>query len=257
MFSWELVLEHQLTYLAITLRVVAFLLFVPVFGGERVPPTLKVALALVIAIVVLPLASENPVTAGAPLELGVLFGKEFLVGATLGFMVKLLFMLARIFGRVADLELGFGLAHTIDPQYGAVPLTGQLLYYTVLIIWLAQNGHHDLLRGIVHSFGVVPLEGAVFRTGLSTQLVDVFAQLFTAALRIGLPFLVPVFLATVTMGILARAMPQLNLLIVGIPLKLLCGFVILTLTLPVIVTGFVRVTGRMNDELLRVLLLLR
>jgi len=255
--SLDLVMEYYITYLAITMRMVAFLLFVPVLGGRRVPVTVRVAIALVLALIVLPVAAGDPAVPTSTVELVVLMAREFLVGAILGFLVELVFMLARVFGRVADIELGFGIAQTIDPQYGSAPLSGQFLYYAVVLIWLATNGHHQLLSGIVRSFNAVPVQQAAMTTGLTTHIIEVFTELFTAALRIGLPFLVPLFLATVTMGILARAMPQLNLLIVGIPVKILVGFVILSVTLPALVSGFVTVTESLNDELVRTLLLLR
>lgn len=255
--SLELLTTYYITYLAISVRTLSFLTFVPVFSGKRVPMTLRIALALILSMLVLPMVDPVSAEVGTPLHIAALMGKEVVVGAVLGFMVQLVFMLARVFGRVADLELGFGIAHTIDPAFGRVPLIGQFMYNTVIIMWLALDGHHRLLKGLLGSFLAVPVTGSVLTTSLATHVLDTFIQLFTAALRIGLPFLIPVFLTTVTIGVLARAMPQLNLLIVGIPMKLLAGFAILMLTLPVILDGFVRTTGMVNEEFVQIFMLLQ
>ncbi len=254
--SLELLMDYHLSYLAVTVRLLTFLTFVPVIGGERVPPLLRGAIALVLAGVVFPTIVQHPVRVESAAQYAGLVAREFAIGALLGFLVELVFMAPRLLGRLVDVELGYGMAQLMDPQYGAVPVTGQLLHLSVVLTWFALNGHHELLRGIVGSFTAVPV-GTPASLGVAAErLVEIFIRLFTAALVIGLPLLVPLFLATVMLGLLARAMPQLNLLIVGIPLKLLVGSGLLLVTLPVMLNGLVRLTEVMDNELLRLLVLL-
>ena len=163
--------------------------------------------------------------------------REVLAGLWLGFVAYLFFAIVQIAGGFIDLQKGFGLANVVDPMTGvASPIVGNLKYMVAILVFLAVDGHHYLLGAIMDSYLWLPLENNFFQNiygGALTQfLTETFSRTFLIALQIAAPVMVAVFLSDVATGLLARTAPQFNVFVVGIPLKILVGLVVLMLMMP-------------------------
>lgn len=220
-----------LAVLLATVRASAWLAVAPPFNTRAIPGTVKVALALALALPVGPrLAAQAPPAELLPLVGAVLF--QVAVGLTLGFLAQLLFSAVQAAGELIDLASGFTLATLYDPlsnvsssMFGRVQ---QLLAVTLLF---ALNGHLVLIRGFLTSFEVLPLR--VVDLGALARSVTVdLGRFLVAALEIAAPVVVVLFLAELSLGVVSRAVPSLNVLAMSFPLKIL-----LTLSLAGVAIG--------------------
>jgi len=161
--------------------------------------------------------------------------KELGVGVIVGFIANLVFNAMQLAGQFIGLQIGFSLANVLDPIFSqSVSILDQL--YTMLagLIFLAIDGHHMLILAVQQTLDLVPL-GALQITGpLFNQLIVLTGGVFVAALRIVLPVMAALLLADIALGLMSRTLPQMNVFIVGMPVKLFVGFFVLLVTLPAV-----------------------
>ncbi|MGB2992758.1 MAG: flagellar biosynthetic protein FliR [Paenisporosarcina sp.] len=230
------IIEMYPYLLLIFVRLTSFFMIAPLFAMKGVPNQFKVGLAFFIALVALSSLPE-----GEPLLLDsfyiLLIIKELGVGLALGFTAALLLYTVQIAGAFIDFQMGFSIASVMDPQTGTqVPIIGHFKYILALLFLLTVNGHHLMLDGVMQSFQSFPVESIAF----SAKMEDVahfftrlFVEMFMIALQIALPIVGALFLVDVALGILAKTVPQLNIFAVGLPLKIIVGFIMLFLSMPI------------------------
>ncbi|WP_077211535.1 flagellar biosynthetic protein FliR [Bacillus dakarensis] len=216
-------------FLLVFVRVTSFFIMMPLFSYRNIPTTHKAGFGLFLAWIMF-------YTIDAPVleingEYLLLVMKEALVGLMVGFIAYLILSAIQIAGGFIDFQMGFAIANVIDPQTGAQsPLTGQYLYTISLLFLLSVNGHHLLLDGIYYSYQFVPLDQAWIPFGdesLILFIVKSFSAMFMIALQMSLPVVASLFLVDVALGIVARTVPQLNVFVVGLPLKIGVSFIVL------------------------------
>jgi flagellar biosynthetic protein FliR len=199
-------------------RILAFLVVAPPFAGPIVPIRVKVGLAAALGLVATGRFEVGPKVLETP-ALIFSMGYQVVVGAALGFIVLMLFSVVQSAGALIDLNAAFSGAVLYDPfgQAGASPMA-RMYQLLATVILFTSGGHLLLIGGIVRSFQVAPLEG--FDLGeLGSVLVEGLGGLLVAAIQIALPLLAALFLAEVVLGLLARAAPQMNVLMVGFGVK--------------------------------------
>ena len=255
--------------LLVLARVLALIQVAPLLSSRAIPQVGKIGLALFVAAVALPgvVAAGYPLPASG-LQYGLLLIGEALLGVLLGFLVYLAFAALRLAGQFISLPVGFGVAELFDPMTGRqAPLLGQLFSVLAVLVFLSAGGLHRLLLvGVAGSFQalraadlVISLEtGAVRGTGLLLQrAVGSLAWLFGMALTIALPIFGALLLASVALALLAKAAPQMNLLMLGLPISLGAGLVLLLLTLPLLLDAAAAVVDAGFEELRHLLAELR
>ena len=219
--------------LLIAVRVGALFAVAPVLGSTQVPVKTRIVVSLVIALLLFPIVA---VEAGKlPCTFPVFFlciGKEFLVGLVIGFITMLVLNGIYLAGQVIDMQMGFGIVHVIDPISNIqIPVMGQFYFIIAILIFLTIDGHHMLILALSKSFKVVPLTGFRFSGGLAKQLLRYSGDLWIIAFKIGAPAIAALFLASVALGIIARTVPQMNVFIVGFPLKIGIGIFLVGISL--------------------------
>lgn len=216
-------------FLLVLVRVTSFFLTMPLFSYRTIPTTHKIGLGFFLAWIMF-------YTIDAPvLEINgayfLLIMKEALVGLLVGFIAYLILSAIQIAGGFIDFQMGFAIANVIDPQTGAQsPLTGQYFYIVSLLFLLSVNGHHLLLDGIYYSYQFVPIDQAWIPFGDENMVMYVlkaFSSMFMIALQMSLPVVGSLFLVDVALGIVARTVPQLNVFVVGLPLKIGVSFIVI------------------------------
>lgn len=227
-------LEQFHVFLLILLRVSALLMVAPVFGHRAFLARAKIGLAFMVSLIVFPLIGGE----GLDVPHGIwpyafMMVREIVMGVVLGFAVLLVFVGVQFAGQLVGLQMGYGIVNVIDPQSSEqVSIIGQFLNLLALLGLLTLNGHHMILTGLVKSFTAVPLGGVVFKEPVITKIIGLSGTVFIIALKISAPILVALFLVSVAMGILARTVPQMNVFIVGFPVQLAVGTLVLMLSLP-------------------------
>jgi flagellar biosynthetic protein FliR len=220
-------------FLLALVRVSAWLLIVPPFATRAIPAMAKIGIAAAVA---LPVAGRM-VPATDIIDLGPLLAAIVLnvaIGIALGFVVYLLFAAVQAAGELIDLFGGFTVAPAFDPFSNAQSSTFgrfyQLLATTLLFV---INGHILLLEGFLKSFDAIGATGPTLED-FSENLAGAVATFFIAAVEIAAPLLAALFLTEVALGLLSRAAPQMNVFLLGFPIKIMLTLVLGGLALPLL-----------------------
>jgi flagellar biosynthetic protein FliR len=227
-------LYWPLTVLVVSLRVGAVVLMTPVFNFINLPVRIRVLLVLALsAVLVTGLDLKLPAAAlQSPAGLAAAAAGELAIGSVLAFALFATFAAFQLGGRILDVQLGFGVAGLIDPATNvAAPLLGMLLNLAAVITFFQIGGHELLMRGLAFSLTQLRPGGTSLHAMSLPAVVAQFGAMFVSAAAIAAPVMVVVLLVDVAMAMMARMMPQMNILFVGLPLKILVGLMVLAFTL--------------------------
>lgn len=215
------------TFLLVFARMLAFLITLPLFSYRTIPLPFRIGLAFFLSLILT--SSFVEVSDEIYTNFIVLLIKEVTVGLLVGLIGYMIMSIVQIAGGFIDFQMGFAVANVIDPQTGAQsPLIGQYFYMIAILFLLSIDGHHMLINGMLHSYDVVPIDAFLSLQGdLGEFIVLTFNRLFLIAFQISLPLVGSLFLVDVALGIIARTVPQLNVFVVGLPLKITVSFSVL------------------------------
>jgi flagellar biosynthetic protein FliR len=238
-------------FLLVFVRITAMLLLMPIFGSEAIPMQLKAALCLIIAVILFPIVKvATPLEPVGLIGFAFLVFKEVLIGCTIGYATTFLFAAVQFAGRIIDSEIGFAMVELLDPfSNTSVSATAQLEILIFSILFLLMNGHCFMLLAIQKSFELIPVFGAHFAAGaLTAHFVKMSADIFVLAIKLAAPIFLVLSLTSMSLGIIARTVPQINIFFVGLPLKIFMGLGLIALVLPVLADMFkLMVNGLMED----------
>ena len=247
----ELTVNDGLLFLAIFFRVGTMLMMLPVFGHSKIPPRIRVMIALIISLLMAMSCRKDAVLPEDDLALyPLMLCREVLIGMIIGFVMNFLFSAHQVAGRFIDVQLGYGMANIVDPISNIqTSILSRFNGFLAIAIFLSIDGHHLLLNAVHNSLEVVPFEPALVGNGTYRGLVHLSAEIFVLSLKISAPVVVTLILTDVGMGIIARIVPQMNVFIVGFPMKILFGVAMLILAIPFIIGLFEGLLFEMNQEL--------
>jgi flagellar biosynthetic protein FliR len=223
-------------FLLVLTRISAFFIVAPIFAVRGVPGTFKVGLSVFVTMAAF---SVVPIQGNLAWD-GIYFLmilKELIVGTALGFIAYLFFTAVQVAGSFIDMQMGLGIANVIDPQTGAQsPLTGNLKFTFAVLLFLSLNGHHLMIDGVIQSYQHIPID-QVWPKGFATEqltefVIQSFVAMFTFAFQMAAPIVGVLFLTDVALGIISKAVPQMNVFVVGMPLKMLVGFAMMLVVVP-------------------------
>ena len=176
------------------------------------------------------------VNIGTTLDLVNCVVMETVTGLVLGYITSLCFSSLKIAGSLIDQQLGLSMANIYDPNNKEQStLIKNIMYWMGIIIFFSMNGHHRLIEGIQHSFQLIEI-GENILTNNFDYIIYVFVQYFTIGFKIAVPIILALIVTDLIMGLISRSVPQLNVMVIGMPLKLLVGIVFLMIALPFIIT---------------------
>ncbi|OQP07996.1 flagellar biosynthetic protein FliR [Geobacillus sp. 46C-IIa] len=219
---------HFPAFLLIFARTASFFAAMPLFSYRTVPASYKIGLAFFFSWLLF-LAVPKPTLPLNDVYMLLIF-KEVLVGLALGLIAATVMAAVQMAGGLIDFQIGFAIANVIDPQTGAQsPLLGQYLHSLALLLLLSLDGHHLLLDGMFYSYRWLPLDGwPHIADGRAVEYaVRAFAAMFAIAVQMAAPLVGALFLVDVALGIIARAVPQMNIFAVGFSLKTAAAFLLL------------------------------
>lgn len=210
----------------VLIRVSAFVLAVPLLGSGAAFSGYKVALIGGVSLVAFS-TMELPLneTVGT-FEFAAMGMREVLLGLVLASVLQAVMLAIRVAGEMIGHEMAFTMSSVVDPVTGTnTPLITSIHEGFFLLGLLAVDGHHVLIRAITASFGRAPVGAVEFDTGLAQSAVTLFGEMFASGMTFAAPVLVLLVLVSVLIGLLARAVPQLNVLEVGFTLRIVVGMV--------------------------------
>ncbi|MCO5142757.1 MAG: flagellar biosynthetic protein FliR [Oligoflexia bacterium] len=252
---YELNAEEIILFFVSLVRITSLFLIVPIFGDARIPPTVKILLSFTINIVVFPISTTIPQGdlkwyLSSDLGILALILKEAILGFCIGFIAKLFFDGLSFAFSYMGMQMGFNMASVYDQHTeSSVPVASQFVMILATLLFLAIDGHHLFLKGLVESYSLVPIGGFEVKKTISLFVLETAESVFSIAVKLSAPMAITVFLINCGFGIVAKAVPQINVLIVSFTVNILAGFVVISLTLPIFGTTmgdvFQRMVGRM------------
>lgn len=219
--------------LLIFIRVLSILMTAPIFSHRSIPTVAKIGLAGLLAALLLPIQTSDKDEISTSLTPFLLvIAQEILVGVLIGFASNLIFMAVDIAAKMMGLQIGFQAANLFDPMSN-IPTSALEQFYILLAmtLFLTINGHHWLLTALTHTFVTIPLGTFVLTSLTLERLIALTNDTFITGVRIALPVVGTLLMADIGLGLIARAVPQVQVFFVGLPVKLGLGFLVLAFTL--------------------------
>lgn len=240
------------------IRVSVVLITAPVLGNTRIPAQVKVSLAL--AITLLLYLAAKPAGIEAPGNIFSLAGAvagEIFAGIMIGYTAYLLFSGIQMAGQIIDIQVGFGLVNVLDPGSGQqVSILGQFYYLVSMLFFLAVDGHHALIKALGDSFALLPPGGIAWLEHAAKAgplLSGFFTKLFVIAFQVAAPSVAVLFLTNLSMGLLSRTLPNMNVFIVGLPLNVVVGVMVTIVSLKLLGTVLTTVSSQIGSSAFRLL----
>lgn len=232
----ELFSVHFDYVLLFFLRVSGLLIESPVFGRKNVPGAAKIGFCLVLSLVFilsLPAPETYPAFSGL-FEYVLVCLRELLFGTAVGFVLTAMFQIPLTAGSIMDYQVGWSMAGIYDMQMNTqAALSGSLMNLMLLLIFFGVNGHLKLIGILYRTFETVPVGSAAASPGLLYTAAEVVSRSFVLSVMVAMPVLAAGLLMETALGAAARTVPQLNMFVVGIPVKIIVGLLMLAVTLTV------------------------
>lgn len=248
--------DYAYMFVIIFFRYLGLFIISPFFGSEILLTKVKISLTFVLAVISLPVVREIYLIEVPDHSLLVLseIVQELLIGFLMGFIVFMIFASMQLAGQFIDLRMGFRIANVFDPLSGeSSPIMGQFKNIIFTFVFLIINGHHVLLRGLHYSFEIIPPGEIALSNRLWQLIFRNSADMFIIAFQVALPVVATIFVVDLILGFLARSVPQMNIFIVGLPLKILMGFILMLLSFRIMVNFYVQVFDNVFSDLDRIL----
>jgi len=223
------------SFLLIFGRLSGLFLSAPILSSRQVAGRVKVLIIVLLsAVMACFIPVSYAVDINGPAYFLAALAVEIAVGYTIGFIAYIVFAAIQLAGQVMDMQMGFAIVNVVDPQSGTqIPLMGNLIQLMALFMYLAVDGHHYLLQAVVQSYKVIPVLGLNINANFLDLLTEITAYMFVIAVKLAAPVIIAILTADIAMGFIARTVPQMNVFIVGLPLKIIMGMVTLFVLLPV------------------------
>lgn len=224
-------------FILLLLRVSALIISSPIFGRKNIPNTLKIAFCVVVTYVIFSAGpAGREIRYSGVVEFAMLCIKELLFGLVLGYVTTLFFSLVQTAGQIMDMQMGFGMVNVFDVQSNiSVPITGTMLNIILMIAFFGVNGHLQLIYIVQSTVTNIPLGEVTLNPAIGLAALEVFALAFLLTVNVAMPMIAAGLLGEVAMGFIVRAIPQMNVFVVGIPIKMALGFLMLIIIIPVYV----------------------
>lgn len=224
-------------FLLVFIRILAFFTTMPIFSYRNIPNTLKIGISFYLAWIMFFTMDFPTITIDNQYFLLII--KEVLVGLLIGIIAMMLIYAIQVAGHFMDMIIGFMIANVVDPQTGAQsPLIGTYLYVFALLLLLVTDAHHLLIDGVYYSYQFISLDQLWLPFG-NENLVEfvavTFNKMFIIAFQMAFPIVGSIFLVDVALGMISRSVPQMNVFVVGLPLKIISGLPLLLIFLTVFV----------------------
>ncbi|MBS1186283.1 MAG: fliR [Burkholderiaceae bacterium] len=217
-------------------RVLGLIAVAPLFGNISIPARIKVTLGIMISLIIAP--SVPPLAATDPMSLQglLILAQQFVIGAAMGFTIRIVFAAVEMAGEVTGMTMGLGFATFYDPMsQGRSSAISQFFALLMLMIYLSTNLHLALLAILSDSFTAIPISATPVGGKIFLQLTEWGGRIFSAGVQLALPLIAALLITNMSLGILTRAAPQLNLFGIGFPITIGVGFLVIGLVLPYLV----------------------
>ncbi len=225
-------------FLLVLFRVGAILFFVPILGDRQVPPQVKAGLSLLIAVCLFPTLDRSQIVIPSHILIfTVALSTEIMLGITLGLLTRMLFGSVQLAGRLMGIQMGFGMVNVMDPITGIqVSIISHFQELILTLVFLSINAHHYFIEALAATFQIIPPLGISLPGTLQEIVITAGSHMFYLSVKIAAPVMVTITLTYFAMGIISKTVPAMNILIVGLPVTIGLGLIMLMVTIPVLIS---------------------
>jgi flagellar biosynthetic protein FliR len=238
------------TFMLVFARIGAMVMLLPGLGESNIPVRIKLAIALMLTLVILPLHRDAyHVDMQSVAALLVLMLHEIIIGVVLGATARVTLAALQVAGSVIAQQLGLGFVTSIDPTQGQQGLlVGNFLTMLGITLLFATDSHHLVIAALSDSYAVFAPGDMLASGDVAALATRAFAAAFKIGMQLAAPFLVFGLVFNIGLGVLGRLMPQMQVYFVGVPLSILAGFLIFGLVLAAMMGTFLDYfVGVMHD----------
>ncbi|MDK2820384.1 MAG: flagellar biosynthesis protein FliR [Clostridia bacterium] len=241
-------------FFLVLVRITSFFVTAPFFGIRGVPVLARAGLGLLVTILIFPVMPQAQLSFDFNWTYILALINETLAGLSLGYLTNLFFTVIQMAGQVLDINMGLAMANLFDPQNGAsTTIISHCFSILGLLLFLQIDGHHTLLLELKESFSYLPLGGLNFDGGFTWTVVKLFSSSFALAIRIATPIIAVLLISDLSLSLIARTVPQLNVFILGFPVKVGLGLLSLIVSLPLLLTVFRSIFSQLEQDLALIL----
>lgn len=217
--------DYLLVVILVFSRIAAMFSIIPIFGARNTPIQVRVGLVLFLSLILVPLQIGNfNVEVNTFLEFGQYMVSESIVGFAMGLITLIIMNVFYLAGSLVDRNIGFAMVSVISAQdESQLPVSANLYYIFALMIFLTANFHHLLIRAVSDSYIAMPIGSSVLTRLIVFNYIEVLTYTFDMGFRMASPFILTVMIANILLGMLSKAMPGMNVFMIGMPLKILVG----------------------------------
>lgn len=225
-------------FLLVFVRMTGLFVIAPIFGRRNIPTYFKIGFSFFIALILVNTTAVQTVQYdGSILLYALIAAKEFIVGLSIGFVSYMVFTAIYVAGEIIDMQMGFGIVNVIDPISNIqVPITSNFYFILSMLLLFSVNGHLVIIKALFDSFSTLPLGASVFDASLTDGLLKLFNTVFLTGFKIAAPVVAAILVTDVALGTISRMVPQLNIFVIGMPLKIFMGLFIILVTIPIFIT---------------------
>lgn len=242
------------TFFLVFCRVSSFIAISPGFSMKQMPNSVKVLLSLSFSISVYATLPEK-VVLGNIIIYVLLVIKEVLIGLSLGFIIQLIFSSIEMAGQIVDFQVGFSMGAMFDPGIGIQGSNyGRVYYWLALSLFFLTDMHHVVIDNLINSFALVPLNKGIIGGQTIDGIMLLFVEVFKISILLAAPLVLVALVTDCVLGIISRSVPQINVLMLGMPMKILISFFFMLLFIPNLVDSVIKVLPNINqymDEFIR------
>lgn len=240
-------------FFLVSIRVAAMLISSPVFSVRQIPAMVKVGLSIMIGYIVTMVSNfKGVVVPNSNIELVLACGKEVIIGVSIGFIATMIFNSIRVSAQLMDFSVGFSMAQYYDPSTAgnSTPLE-RFFNWFAIVIFFTFNFHHIILNAVIKSFQIIP--PGVYAVSI-TSYNAIFASFFKSillAVQLAAPIIIVLFITDFTLGLISRAVPQIHIFILGMPIKVLVGLLAIATILPGLTRIYIKAFENMSVDILK------
>ena len=217
------------------IRLTSFFLVSRILFPEGTPPILKGVLGIILSFsIVTGIDYKGLLDISNNYILAYYLFSEVVFGVILGFIINMIFEVVRMAGSYIDMQMGLSMMNVLDPATKtSSTIIANLMYFISVILFFIIDGHHTLIRCLIKSFEILPIgHGISFQSSFET-ILDIFIKYFEIGLRIALPLILILIITELCMALISRVVPQINVMILGMPVKILVGLIGFIAFLPI------------------------
>lgn len=244
-----------LIFLLVCCRITGVILFNPITGRKNIPNIVKIGLSMGIAFSAGYELMNVSLVDYTGIELMLSMMKEFVVGFAIAVVMQLFLSIFHIGGQIIDLQAGLSMASMYDPTTNSqISVNGNMMTAVFTLLFFITNSHISLFAITINSFNVVPIGFEPMSAQLGYYIITLFGYIFLFALKLALPIVVIEIIVEVAVGILMRVVPNINVFVVNLQIKLAVGLIVIITIIPALVRYLEKLNMNMLERVQEVLM---